>query len=940
MDEDIRIYEAFRSMAKCFNSIYYINLKEKTFFAPAQTEAAANTYANEGSYEEMITVLSGAIIYPEDRQLYLEMLSIGQMKERLYYFGYQEFEYRSQMPDGGYHWMRNQVVLSEKSAQGEPVKATLFTTDIEDSKNREFMLEQKRRQAEEMLEVEQARIKLLADSSDAIVCSYDVERDHMQTLLNIRQEGDNIEHRSIERYQIRKAWSGIVHPAEYSALMDMLTEGKNLGKEAEARLCLEWESEYRWYRISSRGIFRDQKLRQVILVMKDINDLKKNQEYAKTYEELCNFAIQSHYELLSLVDISEKSYEVFAASGRQWKMLPRRGFFADAKSMLLENRILKTFQGTSDLLGRDFSYMVNDIVSKREKGYSMVFPVDEADGRISYKKLECQLLPHDVKKMIMLISDVTERYEKEEELKEARRAAEAASEAKSRFLSNMSHDIRTPMNAIMGMTSIAEANLDNVEKLRDCLGKITSSSHYLLSLINDVLDMSRIESGKMTLHENDFLFGEFIQNLMAIIYPQARAAGQNFELYTKNLVHENVCGDALRLNQVLINILSNAVKFTPPGGRIELSIEEGRSARPGYAHFSIRVADTGRGMSAEFISNVFEPFTREKDSIANRIQGTGLGMSIAKSIVDIMGGTISVRSRPGEGTAFYVDFELRISEEQTDYERYRDIRVLVVDDEKEVCCRAADCLNSAGMHAGWEICGGDAIRTVKETFESGGRWDVILLDWKMPDMDGVETARRLRGIVHEDIPIFVLTAYDWSEIREEAQEAGINAFLPKPFFLSAFCTVLDSCYRKICEEGKKHLVLPEFEYRGRRFLMAEDNELNAEILVELLGMQGARVDVAVNGMEAVRRFERMPEHTYDAVFMDIQMPVMNGYEAAEKIRKMRNRSDAGTVPMIAMTANAFAEDIQKALAAGMNTHVCKPVDMNLLSAALSRLLKE
>lgn len=937
MGEDIRIYEAFSSMAKCFNSIYYINLEDNSFFAPAQTEAAANSYANEGDYEELIAVLSTAIIYPQDQQLYQDMLSVSHLKQMLRETGYQEFEYRSLMPDGTYHWLRNQVILSENGTGGKPVKATLFTTDINETKIREFMLDQKKRQAEDMLEVEQARIRLLADSSDALVCTYDTKLDFMQTLVNVTLPDGTVEHHSVERHNLRTAWKEIIHPQEYSMVMDILTAGKYLGEDVEARIRPEGTDTYRWHKISSKGVFRDNHLRRVLLVMTDINDLKMNQESARTYEELCNFAVQNHYELLSLINITSETYKIYAVNGKMWKNIPRQGFYDDATNCLFQKNAFESLRKTSFHHLKNLQCIIEEIKRAANGIYNAVFPVDEKDS-ILYKKLECQLLPHDPGKMVMLVSDVTERYRKEDELREARKAAEDASEAKSRFLSNMSHDIRTPMNAIMGMTAIAEANINSPDRLKDCLGKITSSSHYLLSLINDVLDMSRIESGRMTLTESDFSIAELIENLMAMIFPQAKACGQSFELYTKNIIHEKVRGDILRINQVIINILSNAVKFTPAGGCIELDMEEVRSLSPGYARYIIRVTDTGRGMSPEFIENVFEPFSREQDSIANCIQGTGLGMSIAKNIVDIMGGSISVQSKPEEGTTFCVDFELHLQDEQTDYERYQDIRVLVIDDEKDVCCRVSDCLNQAGMHTEWELSGKAAVKTAKETYKAGGRYDVILLDWKMPDMDGVETAHCLRAIVAEDTPILMLTAYDWSEISEEAVKAGIDAFLPKPFFLSAFCTVLDTCYHKIHKEGQHKMLLPEFEYQGKCFLVAEDNELNAEILVELLAMQGAKADVAVNGMEVVERFSQMPEYTYDAIFMDIQMPVMNGYQATEAIRKLKSHKDAQTVPILAMTANAFAEDFERALAAGMNTHICKPVDMNLLGVALSRLL--
>ncbi|MDO5378951.1 MAG: response regulator, partial [Clostridia bacterium] len=540
-------------------------------------------------------------------------------------------------------------------------------------------------------------------------------------------------------------------------------------------------------------------------------------------------------------------------------------------------------------------------------------------------------------RIIVTLSDRTEERKNQKALEDALEIARVANEAKSTFLSNMSHDIRTPMNTIVGLATLLRRDAHNPERVQEYTRKITASSQHLLGLINDVLDMSKIESGKTTLHIAEISLAQIVDELVTIMRPQAKAKGQRFEVSVQGVTEEHLLGDRLRINQVLINILSNAVKYTPAGGRIEMIVRQMPQSGKNYARLRFVIRDNGIGMSEAFCQTLFEPFTREANSTVSGIPGTGLGMAITKNLVDLMGGTIAVESRLGEGSAFTVELELRIRERDVEkdfWQRHGVTRLLIVDDEPELCRSAAALMEDAGVETRCAFGGESAVEMARQADREGRDFDLVLLDWKMPEMDGVETARRIREILPEHVPILILTAYDWDEIEAESRAAGISGFMPKPFFVSHFMQALEEIDRGKTPEGEQAAGRATLE--GRRFLAAEDNELNAEILVELLDMEGAACDVAVNGREAVERFEQSQPGAYDAILMDIQMPVMNGYEATRAIRA-GSHPLATSIPIIAMTANAFAEDIREALRAGMNAHIAKPVDMEQLKETFLKL---
>lgn len=522
-------------------------------------------------------------------------------------------------------------------------------------------------------------------------------------------------------------------------------------------------------------------------------------------------------------------------------------------------------------------------------------------------------------------------------LEEARQEAIQANKAKSEFLSNMSHDIRTPMNAIVGMTSIASANIDNKQQIENCLKKITLSSKHLLGLINDILDMSKIESGKLTLNTDQVSLQEIMNSLVNIIQPQIKAKNQHFNVFIHDIETENVCCDSVRLNQVLLNLLSNAIKFTPDGGLIHVSLyEEPSPVSENFVRIHISVKDSGIGMSKEFKEKIFESFTREDSKRVHKTEGTGLGMAITKYIVDAMHGTIEVESKKGEGTEFHVVLDLEKAQVQENEMVLPNWNVLVVDNDEQLCESAVCSLNSIGVNADFALSGEDALKLIKDHHNRHDDYQIILLDWKLPGMDGIETAREISKQIGDHIPILLISAYDWSEIEDNARKAGVNGFISKPLFKSTLFYGLRQYMDNFDQNGSLEED-SEDNFNGTKVLVAEDNDLNWEIANELLSALGLELEHAENGQICADMFKDSPVGYYSAILMDIRMPIMNGYEATEEIRKT-DRSDSD-IPIIAMTADAFAEDAQRCLDCGMNAHISKPIDVKEVSRQLKKHIK-
>ena len=527
---------------------------------------------------------------------------------------------------------------------------------------------------------------------------------------------------------------------------------------------------------------------------------------------------------------------------------------------------------------------------------------------------------------------------REHELQDALLLAQQAGNAKKDFLSRMSHEIRTPMNVIVGMATIAGAYLDDKDRVKDCLSKIAFSSKHLLALINDVLDMSKIEEGKLAVNYEQFHLPELIEAIGPAMYSQAAGRGSTFEC-VQDVTSEDLIGDSMRVNQILLNLLSNAIKFTPAGGTIRLGIRQA-PVRNGRTNLVFAVSDTGIGMSEEFMERLFNPFEQADGSISQKYGGTGLGMAITHNLVGLLGGSIHVKSKLGQGTTFTVElpFDVPESSAGSGVRQLENIRVLVVDDDESTCTHASLLLEKMGIDARWVQHGAEAIQILLKAHEAFSDYNVCLVDWQMPDMNGVEVTRRIREQLGPDTLIVIISAYDWSEIEHEARQAGANAFISKPLFESSLYHVLSTA---ILPKSPSEVQFPlsPVSFSGKHFLLVEDNELNKEIAVELLKVTGAEIDCSADGKAAVDRFNDSPFGYYDVILMDVQMPIMGGYEATKLIRAS-NRPDAQTVPIFAMTANAFREDEEAALASGMNGHIAKPIDVPLLYKILSETIKE
>lgn len=582
--------------------------------------------------------------------------------------------------------------------------------------------------------------------------------------------------------------------------------------------------------------------------------------------------------------------------------------------------------------------IIQSAYDRQEPGYEFECQMPTKSGKLVWIRVTGRFTDEVFEGLPVIYTtymDITNLKEMQFQLEEALHMAEQANRAKSDFLSRMSHDIRTPMNAIVGMTEIASAHLDNTLKVQDCLKKITLSSQHLLSLINDVLDMSKIESGKMTANMGPLFLPELIGDIVTIVQPDVKERGQSFSVRLRHVQHEHYYSDALRLRQVFINILSNACKFTPCGGLIAMAVDEEPAAKAGMSMLNFTFTDTGIGIKPEFVEQIFDSFTREQDSRVDKTEGTGLGMAITKKIVDMLGGSIRVQSQIGKGTTFFVRIPMQLDESaQETVPQLPNVKVLVVDDEETACEYTVQVLEESGVRADWTTSGANALSRIEAAHKENADYDAVILDWKMPGLDGVHTAQMIRDKMDVSLPILMISAYDWADIEKEAQEAGVSGFLQKPLFRSVLIHNLRQHLLGQTPDGRKTEQKRHYDFTGKTFLLVEDNELNREIAQELLSPTGAVIELANDGAQGLDKFAQSPVGYYDLILMDVQMPVMNGYTATRQIRNL-SRADAQTVPIVAMTADAFAEDMAAAREAGMNDHLAKPLDVNSMKQKIS-----
>ncbi|MBQ3669950.1 MAG: response regulator [Treponema sp.] len=661
-----------------------------------------------------------------------------------------------------------------------------------------------------------------------------------------------------------------------------------------------------------------------------VTEVLTNKVLSKQYDMVC-YIVNGNYGVVIGDEANIKKGSIFPHE--------RNGNYES----YLENRVYPVIAGTSSERAAIHDALRPERI-KKELDTNDSYAVDVAcaiDGEVFNKRFMFYVVDREADFYLLLKSDTTELIRKQQEqnkrLSDALAEAKYANEAKSTFLSNMSHDIRTPMNAIIGFTTLALQSQKSPEKISEYLGKIQVSSNHLLSLINDVLEMSRIESGKIELDEQPCNLPEILHDLNTIIIAQVESKQQELHMDALNVTDENILCDRLRLNQVLLNLLSNAVKYTPNGGKISVRIAqvgEASESSPSErrALYEIHVKDNGIGMSPAFAEHVFEAFEREKTSTVSGIQGTGLGMAITKKIVDLMGGTIRVETSPGKGSEFIVRVSFRLSGEKKARPKIvelHNIHALVVDDDFDTCDSTTKMLAHMGLRPEWTLSGKEAVLRAKQAKEMGDGYGVFIIDWRLEDLNGIEVARRIREVLGEDTPILLMTAYDWPSIKDEALSAGVNAFCSKPLFMSelhrSLERVIGSAEEDKIEDGVAENEPGAESFEGHRLLLVDDMDVNREIATMLLEMHGFIIEQAVNGKDAVEKVVNADAGYYDCVLMDIQMPVMNGYEAAKAIRSIPDADKAG-IPIVAMTANAFDEDRKHAHDSGMNAHIAKPID--------------
>lgn len=671
---------------------------------------------------------------------------------------------------------------------------------------------------------------------------------------------------------------------------------------------------------------------EVLFYSFDIDDSKKMQQLIQNVAE-------KEYGYLSMIDMKHDEYHIYySKEAMADERPPLSGVFTAA---CYKRAMGSVTEDTRDeyLKQLDFDYIRHRL--SEEERLIVFFKIVKPDGSIGNRKIQLFYIDREEELLCATYRDITDIVVEEEKkadiIKEAWEAAKQANAAKSDFLSRMSHEIRTPLNAIIGMTTIATKRLGDEKQVGDCLGKIGLSSRFLLTLINDILDMSRIESGKVFLKNEKIPFEEFINGINSICCSQAQGKGVDYENIVDAHLDDYYLGDAMKLQQILINILSNAIKFTPAGGKVTLQLREKKRVKDN-AILEFTINDTGCGMNQEFLPKLFEPFAQEYSGSTAIYGGTGLGMAITKTFVDLMDGHINVRSMLGIGSEFTVDVKLGLTNEskkRRDAKHRHDfskLTALVVDDDVVVCEQAVITLQEIGLLGSWVSSGNAAVSLVKEKWERQQYFDFILIDWKMPEMDGIETARQIRKVVGPDVTIIIITAYDWIAIEEEAKQAGVNMLVNKPLFKSS----LISAFQKVMEQKDEIQEAPvEFDFTGKRVLLAEDNLLNAEIAEFLLNDKGLEVDIANNGVKAVEMFTLQAPGYYDAILMDIRMPIMDGLQATVNIRHL-DKKDAATIPIIAMTANAFEDDVIKSKQAGMQAHIIKPIEPEHLYEALAR----
>ncbi len=864
-----------------------------------------------------------------------------------------DIEYRLRDGKGIYHWYRDTAYISRR-ADGTPVCANGMVILVDekheaDQKMQEaFKREEKQRKLLEEYQAKQEEQFAIFDAlSDtyANVLLVDTEHEKVKvlkthgfverTLFN-QGEGTFYDHRTVATEYVKTR----VHPDDQEMMMDAISpervrEELSHSDEYTGNYSIQEDGVRKYYQFK---FVRSKDVPYIIAGFQNVDSITQEvQQRRAQMEALClDYTAVFNCDLMNDTMTVVKVKDSAHVSGN----MAHTSSFSHWISYSFEHMVIK--ETAPHFLEELDRHHLMDYLSTHESFVSRHRATPNSQGMEFFEIRVVPVYRSETSFQVMFayrpIDDLVAAEKKQQEqLSLALAAAEQSNRAKTTFLNNMSHDIRTPMNAIIGFTALAQTHIESRALVQDYLAKINTSSTHLLSLINDILDMSRIESGSVKLEEKPVHIPDLLHDLRTMIQGLVNSKQQNLYIDTQDVEHEDVVIDKLRMNQVLLNIVSNAIKFTQAGGDIIIRLVEKPCAKKGYTTYEFTIKDNGIGMSEEFISHVFDTFAREYTSTVSGIQGTGLGMAITKNIIDMMGGTIVVDSEEGKGTQFTVTLDMRLANEAIIYNPIPELqgaRSLVVDDDINTCRSVCKMLRSIGMRPDWTASGKEAILRAQDASELRDEYKVFIVDYLMPDMNGIETVRRIRKVIGEGVPIIVLTAYDWADFEREAREAGVTAFVAKPIFMSELRAVLTKPANET--EAPKPVEEETYDYSGKHILLVEDNELNREIATAILEETGMTIDTAVDGIEAVSIMSKAPEDYYDLILMDIQMPRMDGYTATREIRTLPNNKKAN-IPIVAMTANAFDEDRRKAFETGMDGHIVKPIAIKEIAKVLDEV---
>ena len=944
--------QVIQSLGEIYTSLYYIDLSTGLFTELSSVDNVHAQIGASGDAQDRLTYFCRQLVAPENREEMLAFVELSTLNERMAHTRIVSKQYLSTLftdSHTGRTWRECSFIEGDRDADGHLAHVIFTTKSIHNVKVRELEAQQKlkeesaistalSREYSSLFKIDAKTRKMTLYRTDGI--SFDpVILDKLLALGDFEQ--------ILSQYI-----DSFVVPEDRDRLRESIVLSVLLEKVPEVGL---YKLGYRRIKDGVVAYFEMNTVKTVdengditfILGLRDVDEearrqLKQTREMEVQREIIEGLGSEYYSVLLVNPDTDEVAvYRAEEAEGRAVAEYFRRYDNCWSKGIQAYSEELITEASRGEFLEK----LSLKHIQADGKEYSFTYEKLTAGG-IIYLQDRVSFVHEKDGGLVAVVGtrNVDDLIKKERQqemaLQAAFDAAEAANRAKTDFLSNMSHDIRTPMNGIIGMTAIAAAHIDDKERVQDCLKKTTQASKHLLSLINEVLDMSKIESGKVDLQEEEFNLSDLIENLLTMTNAQIKEHRHELSVNISGVTHEAVVGDSLRIQKVFTNLMSNAVKYTPDGGKIRLSITEKPCNQARVGCYEVVFEDNGIGMSEAFLSQIFEPFTRSSDSRVNQVQGTGLGMPISRNIVRMMGGDIKVESKLGVGSRFTVTMYLKLQDAvKVRCDKFVDLDVLVADDDAislESCCGM---LNDLGMKAEGVSAGAEAVEQVVLRHQQKRDYFACILDWKMPDMDGIAATREIRRVVGADVPIIIISAYDWSDIEQEARAAGANAFISKPLFRSrlvkTFCALVGN--EEPAEQETTFVPLETIDLTGSRVLLVEDNALNAEIATEILEMTGMTVEWAEDGVEAVDKMAACEDGRYDMVFMDIQMPRMNGYDAARAIRAM-DREYCKRVPIVAMTANAFAEDVHAARTAGMNEHIAKPLDLNILARILKKWL--